>query len=82
MFILVVGLAFLAFWFFIGIVMPYITAAEVGDMYERRGQAKPVSGLTGLWVFPGIFLIVGPIIWFVKINGALNSYWESLGATK
>ena len=37
---------------------------------------------SGLWVFPGIFLIVGPIIWFVKTNGALNSYWESLGATK
>ena len=67
---------------FVGIVMPYLTSNEVGELYERRGQAKPVSGMTGLWYFPGIFIIVGPIIWFVKTNGALNNYWASLGVTK
>lgn len=68
--------------FLAGIAMPYVTAAEVGGLYERRGQAKPVSGWTGLWVFPGILIIVGPIIWFVKTNRALNDYWASLGATR
>ena len=67
---------------FVGIVMPYLTSNEVGELYERRGQAKPVSGMTGLWYFPGMFIIVGPIIWFVKTNGALNDYWASLGVTK
>lgn len=76
------GVLALVLAFFIGIVMPYITSAEVGDMYERRGHHRPVSGLTGLWVFPGIFILVGPIIWFVKTNGALNDYWSSLGATR
>ena len=66
--------------FFVGIVMPFVTAAEVGNMYEQRGEKRPVSVTTGLWVFPGVFLIVGPIIWFVKTNGALNNYWRSLGA--
>ncbi len=28
----------------------------------------------------GWFLFVGLIVWFVKTNGALNSYWRSLGA--
>ena len=65
---------------FIGIASPYLTSSEVGGLYERRGQAKPVSGLTGLWFFPGIFLIVGPIVWFVKTNGALNASWRSQGA--
>ena len=65
---------------FVGIVMPYLTSNEVGELYERRGQEKPVSALTGLWYFPGIFLLVGPLIWFVKTNGALNAYWKSLGA--
>ncbi|MEJ7628811.1 MAG: hypothetical protein WKF54_04395 [Nocardioidaceae bacterium] len=37
---------------------------------------------TGLWVIPGILIIVGPIIWFVKVNGALNDYWRSLGASR
>ena len=66
--------------FFIGIVMPYLTSSEVGGLYERRGQRKPVSGATGLWYFPGAFILVGPLVWFIKTNGALNSYWRSLGA--
>lgn len=64
-----------------GIAMPYLTSNEVGSLYESRGQSKPVSGLTGLWNFPGIFLLVGPLVWFVKTNGALNTYWRNLGAT-
>jgi hypothetical protein len=74
------GLAGLLLSLFVGFVSPFLLSHEVGGLYERRGQAKPVSGLTGLWVIPGIVLIVGPIIWFVKTNGALNAYWRSLGA--
>ena len=66
---------------FVGIAMPFLTPAEVGGMYERRGQAKPVSGATGLWYFPGIFILIGPLVWFIKTNGAINSYWRSLGAS-
>lgn len=64
----------------VGFVMPYLTSSEVGQLYTRRGQQPPVSGLTGLWYFPGMLILVGPIIWFVKTNGALNDYWRSLGA--
>ncbi len=64
---------------FVGIVMPYITSSEVGHLYEVRGWRRPVSGATGLWYFPGIFLIVGPLVWFIKTNGALNAYWRSCG---
>jgi hypothetical protein len=66
--------------FFVGIAMPYITSQEVGEMYERRGEHPPVTWVTGLWNFPGVLIIVGPIVWFVKTNGALNAYWRSLGA--
>ncbi len=65
---------------FVGIVMPFFTSDEVGGMYALRGQPRPVSGITGLWYFPGVFLLVGPLIWFVQTNGALNAYWRSLGA--
>jgi hypothetical protein len=65
---------------FIGVAMPFLTSNEVGEMYESQGQAKPVSALTGLWYFPGVFILVGPIVWFVKTNGALNGYWRALGA--
>ena len=73
------GLA-LVLAFFVGIVMPYITSSEVGRLYENRGIKKPVSGASGLWYFPGVFILVGPLIWFIKTNGALNNYWRSLGA--
>ena len=65
---------------FVGFVMPYVTASEVGALFEARGVRKPVSGLTGLWYFPGCFLLVGAFVWFIKTNGALNNYWRSLGA--
>jgi hypothetical protein len=61
---------------FVGIVMPFMTADEVGRLYERRGQRPPVSAVTGLWV---LLPLVGSIVWFVKTNGALNTYWRSLG---
>jgi hypothetical protein len=66
---------------FVGIAMPFITSSEVGNLYARRGQAKPVSAATGLWfLLLGWFFFVGGIVWFVKTNGALNNYWRSLGA--
>jgi len=66
---------------FVGIVMPFLTSNEVGELYARRGQPKPVSAVTGLWVLLlGWFFLVGAIVWIVKTNGALNAYWRSVGA--
>jgi hypothetical protein len=62
---------------FVGPVMIFLTPHEVGGLYKRQGQPEPVSAITGLWV---LIPIIGSIIWFVKTNGALNSYWRSLGA--
>ena len=66
---------------FVGIAMVFVTPGEVGNLYARRGQEKPVSASTGLWaLLLGWFFFVGLIVWFVKTNGALNDYWRSLGA--
>ncbi len=67
---------------FVGVVMPFITPNEVGGLYERRGQERPVTAMTGLWaILLGWLFFVGLIVWFVKTNNALNEYWRSLGAT-
>ena len=66
----------IVFW----MASPFLQSHEVGRLYERRGQRRPVSALTGLWFFPGVFLLIGPIIWFVLTNRALNAHWRSLGA--
>jgi hypothetical protein len=65
---------------FVGIASPFLLSHEVGGLYERRGWRRPVSALTGLWFFPGMFLLVGPLIWFIGTNMALNEYWRRLGA--
>ena len=46
-------------------------------MYQRAGRPAPMTGWTGLWLFPGAILIIPAIVWFVKVQGALNRYWES-----
>jgi hypothetical protein len=74
------GVLALVLGFFVGFVSPFLHSHEVGGLYERRGQRPPVGAATGLWYLPGIVILVGPIIWFVKTNGALNAYWRSVGA--
>jgi hypothetical protein len=74
------GVLALVIALFFGIVSPFILSNEVGNLYGRRGQEKPVSAATALWFFPGCFILVGPFIWFIRTNNALNEYWESLGA--
>ncbi len=78
-----VPLALLVVSFVVGVtgfIPPFFTSDEVGKMQEAEGRPTTVSALTGLWFFPGVFILVGPIIWFVKTNGALNEYWASHGA--
>ena len=67
---------------FVGVVSPFLNSHEVGELYARRGQEKPVSALTGLWMLLlSWFFLVGAFVWFIKTNNALNEYWRSLGAS-
>jgi hypothetical protein len=73
------GLA-LVLGFFVSFVLWFLTPSEIAGMYERRGMRSPVSGATGLWaLLLGWFFGIGLIIWFVKVNGALNAYWRAQG---
>jgi len=49
------------------------------ELLSENGLAPPITGWTGLWLFPGGILIIPAIIWFVKVQGSLNRYWA--GAT-
>jgi hypothetical protein len=65
---------------FAGVASPYLLSHEVGRLYEREGRPRPVSALTGLWFFPGMLILIGPLVWFIQTNSALNDYWRSMGA--
>lgn len=56
----------------------FIVGSEVGQMEQRSGRAPSVSGVTGLWI---LLPLVGAVVWFVKVQGALNNYWRSVGAS-
>ncbi|PWU23580.1 MAG: hypothetical protein C5B48_08325 [Candidatus Rokuibacteriota bacterium] len=70
------GILALVVWILISPVMAFVIPSEVGKMYALDGQTRPMTGWTGLWLFPGGILIVPAIVWFVKIQRALNRYWK------
>jgi hypothetical protein len=65
-------------YFLLSPVTFFLVPSEVRYMYEDLdGQKSPVRGLTGLWI---LLPLIGNIVWFVKVQGALNRYWHSKGA--
>jgi hypothetical protein len=74
------GVLGLVIWILIGAVSAFVIPSEVGKMYKTDGQELPVTGWTGLWLFPGAILVIPAIVWFVKVQGALNRYWAEKGA--
>ena len=52
----------------------FLVPSEVGKMYQQDGRTAPFTGWTGLWL---LLPIVGAFVWFIKVQGALNRYWES-----
>ena len=75
------GVIGLVIFLVIGVVTYFVVPSEVRYMYEDLDgggkDSSPVRGITGLWV---LLPIAGPFIWFFKVQGALNRYWESKGA--
>jgi hypothetical protein len=75
------GVLGLVIWILINPVDAFVIPSEAGRMYRRAGLEPPVSGWTGLWLFPGSILVIPAIVWFVKVQGALNRYWEETAGT-
>ena len=63
---------------FVGIVNVFLLPHEEGAIYEKAGQERPVSAVTGFWM---LLPIVGFFIWVYKIQTAINTRWEQMGAT-
>jgi hypothetical protein len=70
------GVLGLVIWILLSPVMAFVIPSEVGKMYAKDGQQPPITGWTGLWLFPFGIFIIPAIVWFVKVQEALNRYWE------
>jgi Domain of unknown function (DUF4234) len=64
-------------YFFIQPVLMFTIPNEIGHMYERDRRQSPVSAIWGLWF---LLPLIGHIIWYVKMQSALNEFWVSKGA--
>lgn len=71
------GVLGLVVWILVGAVSAFVIPSEIGKMYAKDGRASPVTGWTGLWLFPFGIFIIPAIVWFVKSQGALSRYWDS-----
>ena len=57
----------------------FLVPSEVGKMYDLDGRTKPFTGWTGLWL---LLPIVGAFVWFIKVQGALNDYWQDKASAR
>jgi hypothetical protein len=71
------GVLWLVIWLVVSIVMWFVAPSEVGKLYSREGKTPPVTGKTGFW---WLLPLIGTIVWFVKVQNALNAFWRSKGA--
>jgi drug/metabolite transporter superfamily protein YnfA len=71
------GVLGLVVWILVSAVSAFVIPSEVGKMYAKAGKTSPITGWTGLWLFPFGIFIIPAIVWFVKVQGSLNTYWES-----
>jgi hypothetical protein len=68
------GVLGLVIYIVVSIVTWFLVPSEVGKMFKLDGRPAPFTGWTGLWL---LLPIIGAFVWFIKIQGALNRYWES-----
>jgi Domain of unknown function (DUF4234) len=61
----------------LAVALMFTIPYEIKNAYERDGRESPVTPLWGLWF---LLPIIGNIIWYVKVQGALNEFWISKGA--
>jgi hypothetical protein len=70
------GVVNLVLTIFVSPVVMFTIPNEIEHMYQRDGRQSPVSTLWGLWF---LLPIIGNIIWYVKVQDALNEFWLAKG---
>jgi Domain of unknown function (DUF4234) len=68
------GLAGVLIFLLVAPVTLFLLPHEVKQLAERRHKTSRVSALTGLWI---LLPLIGPIVWFVKVQGQLNDIWAA-----
>jgi hypothetical protein len=71
------GVLGVVIYLLLAVVLMFTIPNEIEKMYQRDGKQSPVSTLWGLWF---LLPIIGNIIWYLKVQAALNDFWASKGS--
>jgi hypothetical protein len=72
------GVAYLLITFFIAPVTMFLLANEVEQMYREEGQDPRITTLWGLWF---LLPLIGNIVWYVRMQHAVNEFWQAHGGS-
>ena len=72
------GVGYLLLTIFISPVTMFLMASEVEKMYVEAGEQPQITTLWGLWF---LLPLIGNIIWYVRIQNAINMFWQARGGT-
>ena len=72
------GVFYLLFTIFFYPLTMFLMASEVEQMYEEAGEKPRITTMWGLWF---LLPLIGNIIWYVRIQNAINEFWQARGAS-
>ena len=71
------GLVYLLINFILSPVVMFLMADEVAKLYEDAGEEPPITAIWGMWF---LLPLIGHLIWYIRIQNALNTFWTLRGA--
>jgi hypothetical protein len=72
------GVVHLLVTIFVSPVTMFLLASEVEQLYRADGKEPPITTLWGLWF---LLPLIGNLIWYLRIQDAINDYWTAHGQT-
>jgi hypothetical protein len=72
------GVAYLVITIFISPVTMFLMASEVEKLYLDAGEQPRITTIWGLWF---LLPLIGNIIWYVRIQNAINEFWQARGGS-
>ena len=72
------GVGYLLLTIFIVPITMFLMANEVENLYLDAGEQPRITTLWGLWF---LLPLIGQIVWYVRIQHAINEFWQARGAT-
>ena len=55
----------------------FLMADEVAKLYEDAGEEPPITAVWGFWF---LLPLIGNLIWYIRIQNSLNTFWTVRGA--